>query len=680
MFKGFIKRGLLIIFTITLLFSITIRSLYKQKLLEKQDNLKNTLLSIRSTLNRSINSNFNIIYVYSSHISVHSDISEEEFTELSRELFKQYKGLKNITIAPNNIITNVYPIEGNEEVLGLDYRDIPSQYKQIKKAQELGLMILDGPIDLVQGGVGLIARVPVFNSRSKIFWGMVSSVINFKDLMLPVVETLTKENLKLVITNESSKKKDVIYGEKYLLQKQKSIYSDLPLHDRVWGLYLFDSRRVFSLLDYSIIILLYLLALTSSLLVTYSLHKKTKLIEYNISRMMDFSRTSQNWVWETDSNFNITYTAGSLSQITWGSPQFILGKNFRDIFKENNDMEESIEARAPISEKQWWVENIKYEKRCFSVSAVPYYKENIYQGYRGLCTDITDKILYEKERADYLKLVDEYIPISQTDLEGNITKSNSAYCRLSGYKESELIGNTHKIMRHPSTPSAVFKQMWETIEQGKTWNGEVRNLRRDGSCYWFNASISPLVDQFNRHYGYMAVRQDITAEKRLLEISETDQLTGIYNRRKLDSSLKMISSQYTRSKSDFSIIMLDIDFFKSCNDNFGHLVGDDVLKKLSQILLKNIRKTDILGRWGGEEFLIIAPNTQEDGAIKLAEFLRKTVEKTFFEGVKSITCSFGVSSTTNSSLDKITEFADKALYLAKYSGRNCVKFYDNTLK
>ena len=163
----------------------------------------------------------------------------------------------------------------------------------------------------------------------------------------------------------------------------------------------------------------------------------------------------------------------------------------------------------------------------------------------------------------------------------------------------------------------------------------------------------------------------------LLEQSIKDSLTGLYNRRKLDEICKLEFLKAERYQQDLSIILMDIDFFKKVNDSRGHDVGDEVLKKLAEILLKSIREVDACGRWGGEEFLIICRETDLENAGLLAERLRLLIEKQVFVGDLHITASFGVASIQGcEDVDELFKTADIRLYEAKTEGRNIVvKYY-----
>ena len=155
-------------------------------------------------------------------------------------------------------------------------------------------------------------------------------------------------------------------------------------------------------------------------------------------------------------------------------------------------------------------------------------------------------------------------------------------------------------------------------------------------------------------------------------ISVTDKLTQIYNRVKLDDILEHQEKLYQRYQQVFSIVIIDIDYFKSVNDQFGHQVGDTILVEFSSLVNNNIRNTDLLGRWGGEEFLLICPKTNANNACVMAEKLRKLIENNSFEPFGSLTASFGVAEyrKENTSIKDLILQADKALYDAKKEGRN----------
>lgn len=170
---------------------------------------------------------------------------------------------------------------------------------------------------------------------------------------------------------------------------------------------------------------------------------------------------------------------------------------------------------------------------------------------------------------------------------------------------------------------------------------------------------------------HVVVFTDIT---KLNQLATHDVLTQVANRFQFDKILEhsiSVSQRYGRS---LSILLIDIDFFKEVNDTYGHLVGDDVLKKLAQVLSSGIRKSDVIARWGGEEFVILLPDSELSSALKLAETLRmKVAESNFAPVTKPITCSIGVVRwNEGENSDQLLKRVDEKLYIAKESGRNRV--------
>ncbi len=161
---------------------------------------------------------------------------------------------------------------------------------------------------------------------------------------------------------------------------------------------------------------------------------------------------------------------------------------------------------------------------------------------------------------------------------------------------------------------------------------------------------------------------------KLENLSVTDQLTGLHNRRYFDEHFKLERKKVSRYNKMLCLIMIDIDHFKLVNDKYGHQIGDEVLKEFSKLLRRNLRNTDVLSRWGGEEFIVLLPETSLSNGLLIAEKIRGVVAGHIFNKVGKITASFGISEVTsrmNSNREAI-HLADQALYQAKHQGRNRV--------
>lgn len=161
----------------------------------------------------------------------------------------------------------------------------------------------------------------------------------------------------------------------------------------------------------------------------------------------------------------------------------------------------------------------------------------------------------------------------------------------------------------------------------------------------------------------------------LLRLSITDSLTGIFNRAKFNEELKKWTDYCSRYESDISLVFFDIDNFKRVNDNYGHMTGDKVIQDIVLSIQNKIRSTDIFARWGGEEFVILLPNTGNDQAAEMAERMRIAIEKITVSESENITCSFGIATLReNESSESFIKRGDKLLYEAKRRGKNIVVY------
>ncbi|KFN39092.1 MAG: hypothetical protein JU82_08630 [Sulfuricurvum sp. MLSB] len=158
---------------------------------------------------------------------------------------------------------------------------------------------------------------------------------------------------------------------------------------------------------------------------------------------------------------------------------------------------------------------------------------------------------------------------------------------------------------------------------------------------------------------------------KLLQMASTDPLTKLPNRIKTDEKLAECHAYYQRNRRPYAVIVVDIDWFKRVNDTYGHLVGDKTLVSIAQILRGHIRETDTVGRWGGEEFIIICPETDAEGAHQVALKIQSIINTFDFEAIHTLTCSFGISECRGDDrIESVVGRADKALYQAKEEGRN----------
>ncbi|MBN1303214.1 MAG: diguanylate cyclase [Anaerolineales bacterium] len=287
-----------------------------------------------------------------------------------------------------------------------------------------------------------------------------------------------------------------------------------------------------------------------------------------------------------------------------------------------------------------------------------------------------------------------------TDMNGNITYANSHACQVFGFKRKELsekhIDDLVPIDYRENHKALRDKYLEKPSPRPMGRNRDLLACRKDGSIFpveiglnpiergpdtYIICSISDLTDRKQAEEKMLEMAEKLEEENINLEIlASTDGLTGLLNRRALVNWLNQLLKTSLRNKLALSLIMLDIDHFKLFNDTFGHPSGDEVLKSFAMLLDTHSRHNDKIGRYGGEEFMLVLPDTNEEGACALAEKIRLTVEE-YNWPLRQVTASLGVASVNpedihkdqlNEIAIKLTEDADRALYNSKRAGRNRV--------
>lgn len=305
--------------------------------------------------------------------------------------------------------------------------------------------------------------------------------------------------------------------------------------------------------------------------------------------------------------------------------------------------------------------------------------------------DISDRLLsafapYE----DFCRAtIDGYVLV---DPSGKIVKINPLFSLLVGKKAKQIlkVRSLDELIRfHVNNRSVSVCELLR--RRSPTRIDEVRGVTDLNSNLNLILGIYPFFDDDTFLGSYLLIR-DVTAETKLQDKymikatqSITDKLTGLYNRTYFDQFVPILVADIERREDTYpvSVLMVDIDHFKNINDSYGHQTGDYVIQTVAEVLKANSRKTDTLCRYGGEEFLIIFPETNLEDARIAAEKLRNSIVEKRFEYnkvVMPISISIGVAEIELSKEDPTVAIAraDQALYHAKESGRNRVSIHDGT--
>lgn len=269
-----------------------------------------------------------------------------------------------------------------------------------------------------------------------------------------------------------------------------------------------------------------------------------------------------------------------------------------------------------------------------------------------------------------------------TDTNGVIEWVNPAFTTLTGWTAEEAIGDTPRILRSGNHSRTFYARMWQQLNAGEIWRGEMFNRRKDGTIYPEEQTITPVRDESGRIAHFVAIKQDISERKQQEEqirfLALHDALTSLPNRRAFEAKLARFTHD-ARASRNAAILVLDVDEFKLVNDTAGHPVGDELLIEITSLLQAQLRPGDFLARLGGDEFVVLLQNVEKDLARDIAERLRSAVEAMWFEHegiVYTVTISVGIAMLGADDDPKtLVAHADTAMYSAKEHGKNRVASY-----
>lgn len=276
-----------------------------------------------------------------------------------------------------------------------------------------------------------------------------------------------------------------------------------------------------------------------------------------------------------------------------------------------------------------------------------------------------------KKLAQNYSINDRYIAQVTINIQGKILDVSSAFEYVSGINKNEFINSNLFESNSFDFLSEENKILFKTnIQKGINFSTEIAIYNKQNKIIYFATTVN--CDKTTDNL-ITLIMMDITDKKNIEHISVTDNLTKIGNRYKLNSQLELEIERVKRYHEPLSILMIDLDYFKNVNDKYGHNVGDKILCQTTRVMQKAIRKSDFIGRWGGEEFLIICPHTDYKQAEILANHIVTSVAENKFSENVTMTVSIGVAQwNEKQGIEELIANADKALYRAKSAGRNCV--------
>lgn len=333
---------------------------------------------------------------------------------------------------------------------------------------------------------------------------------------------------------------------------------------------------------------------------------------------------------------------------------------------------------------------LKGTHRWLETNAVPMHdNEGNVTMLLGITRDITEHKHDERELVKLSHALEQSpTAIIITDLDANIEYINKAFSEMTGYTRSEVLGKNPRFLRSDKTSSSVYKTMWSNLIKGEVWNGELVNRNKDGSEYIHAFKITPIFDSNHKIINYMSLAEDITEKKEIENkihyLANFDSLTGLPNREHMKEHIYHNLRLAKRSNRPFTIMFLDLDHFKEINDSLGHSYGDILLQEVGKRLKIVLREEDTLSRLGGDEFIVLLPDTDSNGASQVAQKILEIISSPFaIENHElTITASVGIALYPVDGVDMelLLKNADSAMYRAKQEGRNTYCFFTEEMQ
>ncbi|SFK06699.1 EAL domain-containing protein [Methylophaga sulfidovorans] len=654
----------------------------------------------QSRINSELQGHIQLVRGLPSLFAVNPQLSQQQFAMAVSYLVESDTEIRNIAAAPDMVIRYIYPIAGNVQALGLDYRKEPAQFEAADRARRTRELVLAGPVQLKQGGMGLITRIPVFlndeATGEEYFWGLISAVIDV-DKFFNKVGLNDPLPFKLAIRGKDSlgRQGAVFYGDPALFQ-QPTLIQTLKLPEGEWILAAEPKggwsalpenywQQVVAIYGIATLVFLLLAAIIRFVLVA-------SIANYKYRNLIQSSPVPYVLM---DKQRRVTFINQAFKETFGYSLEDVESlPNWRQLIAQVQQQREKVKQdfvtelshiSSMSSAFEIEVETKSGKRRVVLVSS------SIVENTFG---DETLLVIYDitvrKEAEEQLRFSSRVFnqaheAIMITDTRGVITDVNPAFCNITGYSREEAIGHTPHLLSSDKHPPEFFQNMWKSITEHGYWQGEVWNCRKNGELYAELLTVSSLTDDDGATRHFVGLFSDITQAKEQQDILELmahyDVLTKLPNRVLFADRFSQAVAHCKRSDTMLAICFVDLDDFKPVNDTYGHDIGDQLLIEVANRLKSNVREEDTISRFGGDEFAIIFRDVE---SVEECEEMLKRIHQSIAQPYHvddlrlNISASSGVSFYTqeNDDLDTLLRHADQSMYQAKLSGRNHYQLFN----
>ncbi len=634
-------------------------------------------------------------------IASNYELSEKKFLEIAKLLVDDDKILQGVQYLPNGIVSYVYPYEENKYSIGDDVLNVIDRKKDALHAKENNEIVISAPVELRQGGKGIIIRNPVYNDQQE-FVGFVAVTLKLHEFLEATnLDMFKQQDYEYSLSADDYGYKKIISQYAHNDNLENAIDGKIEIGDNIWHLSV-NPKNGF--VCYGLVLLYLILGINLSYFISLAVA--------NIFQRKDILQMMKN----DDKVLRLALSIARLEVFHYNFNNKVLtfklnGRKKQDLSKQVQNVPESLantivypqsrqaffrmyQEIASGAEQSTSVIKVYHDDEDYAWERVTLvnlsYDKGTLDNIVGVIDDITEEkeseenFVKEKKMRDVMKgdceiyieaniSENKVLVVNEVVYPSNISLYDSYDTFLETYiRENIYVEDMDKLRENFNRKSLEDKYFHEGID---TFTLEYRCFDM-GMYRWEIANVYLTNIKDNLHVMIVAHDNQTNKEKELMlrYQAETDPLTGLYNRSTLEQRIK---KYLENSFKQYAMFIIDLDHFKEINDTMGHLQGDYVLKDVAQILSQNFSTKDDIGRLGGDEFVVLKRNVVsleeiEETAKRLNEQLRMTYEKD--EHVIQISASIGICiGNKATSFQRLYSKTDEVLYEVKDHGKDNYK-------
>lgn len=644
---------------------------------------------------------------------------EARFETIAGDMLRFYPDVAGLSLSPGGVVTQVMPHSGNEEAIGFNQLEDQAQGAGSRMALRSGQLSVAGPLDLVQGGRGLVARYPVMIDGE--FWGFTNVTIRLKRLLeVGRLDEIGDQGYHYALWRENPET-----GARQLISSNSEVALHKPVEQVIavpnstWTLAVTPSEgwgphSWLTVAWAPVLLISSLLGYLTKALLDLRWHKhnlqrevaqRTRELSTSVERYRSLIAASNTGAWEYFHEPNFLQCSPeyfSMLGRLQSDYQMDGRSNLDEAWLDLLHPEDRDQAKAVFADYIATGAEGMYENRFRMKHADGHWvwilsrgqslrdQEGLLRGITvGTHTDISQQVENEAQlelAATVFERGSEGVLI--TDANESIVMVNNAFTRITGYSEAEVLGQTPKMLASGRHNDEFFRTMWNDIKKRGVWQGEVWNRRKNGEIYPEWLSVSEITDEEGNPTYYIGIISDISRlkedQEEIHRLAYYDPLTNLPNRSLLEERAAFALKLAERNQDTVALLFLDLDNFKNINDSLGHKAGDRLLQAFADRLRAMVREEDTFARPGGDEFILMLPNTDASGAAHAAQKLLTLLNRPFrVDGYDlSVSSSVGIAlyPEDGDHLSQLYTNADIAMYRAKQKGRNTYSFFTPELQ